>query len=234
VNHFRGKKGPIDALGSGENTQSHRINLAMTSSFQTLEEIAEKANVRVRRAEDHMRFLAGEKEEKWKGYPLVERNGKRWALNQDGLAKLGASGTTSTAEEGYSPDGIDRRKMVERPICERPGQGKFKDDLLERYRNRCAVTGCEIGAILEAAHISPYLGEDDNDPSNGLLLRADIHTLFDRYLLGVEPESLCVVLHSSIVGEYGQFGGQPLRCPGDKPSRQALRARFRLFGQAGR
>jgi HNH endonuclease len=34
--------------------------------------------------------------------------------------------------------------------------------------------------ILEAAHISPYRGEEDNHPENGLLLRADLHTLFDH------------------------------------------------------
>ena len=54
------------------------------------------------------------------------------------------------------------------------------------------MTGCTVFAVLEAAHIKPYQGENDNHPQNGLLLRADIHTLFDLNLLGIQPERLQV------------------------------------------
>ncbi len=56
-----------------------------------------------------------------------------------------------------------------------------------RYEHRCVVTGCTVIAVLEAAHIRPYRRPEDNDVKNGLLLRADIHTLFDLNLLGIEP-----------------------------------------------
>ena len=50
------------------------------------------------------------------------------------------------------------------------------------YEGKCAVTGCDVPDVLQAAHIFPYMGPETNHPSNGLL-RADIHTLFDLGLI---------------------------------------------------
>ena len=47
---------------------------------------------------------------------------------------------------------------------------------------------------VEAAHISPYKGEASNDPSNGLLLRSDLHILFDLGLISVNPDDLSIVV----------------------------------------
>jgi len=49
--------------------------------------------------------------------------------------------------------------------------------------------------VLEAAHIKPYRGKTDSHLENGLLLRADLHTLFDLNLIGVEPDTLTVRVH---------------------------------------
>jgi hypothetical protein len=133
-------------------------------------------------------------------------------------------------EVNYVPQGGDRREVVERQIRKRRGRRQFRDALRERYRDRCLVTGCEVLAVLEAAHISPYRGEDDNHPANGLLLRADIHTLFDLDLLGIEPEGLRVELHPDVLKEYGCFAGVTLRCPGEqRPAREALSLRYEQF-----
>lgn len=92
------------------------------------------------------------------------------------------------------------------------------------------MTGCTVLAVLEAAHIKPYLGEQDNHPENGLLLRSDIHTLFDLDLLGIAPDRLEVELHPSLRTEYGDLAGVRLRCPCDRrPSPEALKLRYRLF-----
>jgi len=107
-----------------------------------------------------------------------------------GLADEEAAGAEANDGTNYSPQAGDRRQIVERQIRERRGQQHFRDALRKRYGDRCLVTGCEVLAVLEAAHIKPYRGEDDNHPGNGLLLRADIHTLFDLDLLGVEPVQL--------------------------------------------
>ena len=75
-------------------------------------------------------------------------------------------------------------------------------------------------------------GVDDNSPENGLLLRADIHTLFDLNLLRIEPDSLLVCLHPSIAkSEYAPYAGTTLRViTKDAPSRDALRDRKKAFG----
>jgi len=137
---------------------------------------------------------------------------------------------------GYSPQAGDRREVVERQIRERRGQPQFRDALCKRYGNRCLVTGSEVLAVLEAAHIKPYRGEDDNHPENGLLLRADIHTLFDLDLLGIEPEQLRVELHPDLAKdrEYGSLTGRTLGCARDqRPSREALQLRYAQFQQRG-
>jgi hypothetical protein len=134
------------------------------------------------------------------------------------------------ADTSYVPQEGDRRKVVERQIRERRGQRQFRDALRERYGDCCLVTGCEVLSVLEAAHISPYRGEDDNHPANGLLLRADVHTLFDLDLLGIEPEELRVELHRNVVKEYGCFANVTLRCGNDqRPAREALGLRYELF-----
>ena len=85
---------------------------------------------------------------------------------------------------------------------------------------------------LEAAHINPYRGESDNHPDNGLLLRADIHTLFDLNLLGIEPDHFRVELHPSLAKEYGDIAGTKLGfAPDHPPSQKALRERYKVFQQ---
>jgi putative restriction endonuclease len=92
------------------------------------------------------------------------------------------------------------------------------------------VTGCTVLAVLEAAHIKPYRGERDNHSENGLLLRSDIHTLFDLDLLGIEPDRLQAELHPSLTIEYGALAGMPLGYGfGHRPSYEALRLRYGLF-----
>lgn len=132
--------------------------------------------------------------------------------------------------EPYSPEEGDQRQIVERQIRERRGQQQFREALRKRHGDRCMVTACTVPDVLEAAHIRPHRGEKDNHPQNGLLLRADIHTLFDLDLLGIEPEHFQIELHPSLVKEYGELAGKTLYCaPVDLPSKEALRERYELF-----
>ncbi len=141
-------------------------------------------------------------------------------------------GESAGGDGDYIPKEDDRRRVVERQIKERRGQRSFRDGLRRRYKSRCLVTGCQILDVLEAAHIQPYRGEEDNNLENGLLLRADIHTLFDLNLLGIEPVKLQVKLHPNIAadGEYARLAGVALNCAGGKsPSRKALELRYAQF-----
>jgi hypothetical protein len=130
----------------------------------------------------------------------------------------------------YKPSEDDQRKLIERQIRERRGQSSFRNSMCKKYNQRCIVTDCSILAILEAAHIQPYRGENDNNHLNGLLLRADIHTLFDLDLLGINPNSRRVEVHPSIRAEYGMTAGKILKLPKRKwPSVDALRNRYAKF-----
>jgi putative restriction endonuclease len=62
----------------------------------------------------------------------------------------------------------------------RLGQGAFRVLVTDAYQRRCAVTGERTLPVLQAAHIKPYAESGPNRVSNGLLLRSDLHILFDR------------------------------------------------------
>lgn len=82
----------------------------------------------------------------------------------------------------------DLRRRVEASIVAREGQGAFRKGLLDAYRERCAITGISE-PVLDAAHIRRYMGRHSNAPSNGVLLRTDLHTLFDKHLLTIVYDS---------------------------------------------
>lgn len=70
----------------------------------------------------------------------------------------------------------------------RLGQGAFRVVVTDFYDRRCAVTGERTLPVLEAAHIKPYADGGAHAITNGLLLRSDLHTLFDRGYLTVTPQ----------------------------------------------
>jgi len=72
-------------------------------------------------------------------------------------------------------------------IRPRLGQGAFRVLVTDNYGRRCAVTGEKTLPVLEAAHIRPFAAHGQHDPKNGLLLRRDLHTLFDRGYVTVTP-----------------------------------------------
>ena len=70
---------------------------------------------------------------------------------------------------------------------QRLGQQAFQATVLHAYHRRCAITGAKIRPILQAAHIRPLPSGGEHRLDNGLLLRSDVHTLYDRGYLGVDP-----------------------------------------------
>lgn len=118
---------------------------------------------------------------------------------------------------------LDDRKRVMRSIVSRRGQQQFRDALLEAYDGACAMTGSTAVDVLEAAHILPYKGDHTNVMQNGLLLRSDVHTLFDLGHLWIEAGKICVAGHLSGT-EYLSLAGQPLRKPVDAKSAPSIDA----------
>ena len=135
------------------------------------------------------------------------------------------------SEPGYAPDRADHRPVAFQAIRLRRGQAQFRRKLLKRCRGRCVVTGCSVTDLLEAAHIMPYRGEKDNHVENGLILRSDIHTLFDCDLLGIEPEARVVRVATCVDDQaYRQFDGCELLLEkSHKLSLDALHQRWTLF-----
>jgi putative restriction endonuclease len=73
-------------------------------------------------------------------------------------------------------------------ILPRLGQGSFRILITDVYRRTCAMSGSHVLHVLDAAHIKPYSKGGEHAVNNGLLLRQDLHTLFDRGYLTVTPE----------------------------------------------
>ena len=73
-------------------------------------------------------------------------------------------------------------------IQPRLGQGAFRVVVTDSYERRCAVTGERTLPVLEAAHIKPYSDGGPHEARNGLLLRSDIHQLFDSGYATVTPD----------------------------------------------
>jgi len=130
-------------------------------------------------------------------------------------------------------DDYDARMRAIRQIVARQGQSAFRADVMAAYRGRCAVTGCDVPAALEAAHLLPYRGPESNTVANGLLLRADIHNLLDLQLLAFDPSTRRVVLSKQLAGtHYEALSGTSLATPGEqsqRPSQDALERAWLTF-----
>lgn len=109
----------------------------------------------------------------------------------------------------------DARVMEFRAVALREGQSVFRSALLDAYDRRCAITGCGVLEILEAAHICPYRGEHTHGMDNGLLLRSDLHTLFDKGMVYIDAEGFVQIDNRLIDSEYAPLRGCKLRLPTD-------------------
>jgi hypothetical protein len=115
----------------------------------------------------------------------------------------------------------DARTRVAASIVQRQGQPAFRAALLKIFNNKCAISSCDAKEALEAAHIFPFRGPQTNGPENGLLLRADLHTLFDLNLISVNPETDLVCLSPRLTGtRYMGFDGYKITLPEDDASKQ--------------
>jgi putative restriction endonuclease len=85
----------------------------------------------------------------------------------------------------------------------RVGQAAFKALIQEAYGRRCAVTSNKIVPVLQAAHIRPVTDRGENRIDNGLLLRSDVHTLFDRGYLGVHPQKKTLLVSPHLRADWG-------------------------------
>lgn len=134
-----------------------------------------------------------------------------------------------TQVEEFAPeDDAAGKTYALRKLAQRLGQQKFRSALVEAYNGACAISGTTELSSLQAAHICPYDGKRTNHVTNGILLRADIHNLFDLGLVYIDPESHVVVVSPMVeCPTYKAHAGKVAYLPKSnhlKPSKQNLQA----------
>lgn len=145
---------------------------------------------------------------------------------------LAASNHQALPEFGqqFEPLAADSREIEFVPHAKRPGQRAFKLQLLDAYGRQCAVTTEHALPVLDAAHIQPYRGRDSDHPQNGIILRSDLHRLYDRGYLTITP-NLELEVSQRLRDEfnngkrYYELHGKRIVVPADPqlaPSRSAL------------
>jgi putative restriction endonuclease len=134
-----------------------------------------------------------------KGYDMESGTGLR--LWQDVRERLERARVKSIGPATIAAQEVAR---YGNPILVRPrlGQGSFRVLVTDAYQYRCAMTSERTLPVLEAAHIRPYGKEGLHELSNGLLLRSDLHKLFDLGYMTVDPEKKTIVVSSRIREEY--------------------------------
>lgn len=117
-----------------------------------------------------------------KTYQTAEAAGRK--LWDDVLLQLRAVPVST------DPDLVAERPMMSDPVLmrRRLGQGAFRVLITDNYQRRCAVTQEKALPVLEAAHILPVGEGGLHQPENGVLLRSDVHRLYDAGYVTVTPD----------------------------------------------
>jgi putative restriction endonuclease len=153
-----------------------------------------------------------------KGYDSEAGTGKElWdavsARLMQGRAEVLEPGTATVG--GIETHGFGKPQIV----LPRLGQGLFRILVTDAYARKCAITGERTLPVLDAVHIKPYSLVKRHELPNGLLMRSDLHRLFDEGYLTVDPKDRCVVVSKRIREEfengkdYYKLQGQVLREP---------------------
>ncbi len=157
---------------------------------------------------------------RFKGYSTDEQDGRQlWDAVQ--AATRGAMMAAAEAQARYGEPTIIRPRL---------GQGAFRVLVTDSYHRRCAISGEKTLPALDAAHIRPFADGGLHEASNGILMRRDIHSLFDAGYVTITPGYKFEV--SRRIREefengrhYYALHGQPMREPDDPkrlPDKSAL------------
>ncbi|HXX74748.1 MAG TPA: HNH endonuclease [Nitrospiraceae bacterium] len=159
-----------------------------------------------------------------KRYDIASQDGRElWESVQTALRAQGVSNQYASD----SPRPVYGESVL---ITPRIGQGAFRVMVTDTYERRCAITKERALPVLQAAHIKPVAEGGQHRIDNGLLLRSDVHTLFDRGYLTVTPDYTVQVSRRLKMdfdnGEhYFQLQGTKIWVPphlNDQPSREVL------------
>lgn len=136
----------------------------------------------------------------------------------------------------FEPAAEPERARFGEPVLIKPrlGQGAFRITVTDAYQRECAISRGRVLPALEAAHIKPYSLGGKHDVRNGILLRTDIHRVFDSGYATIDASgpgfrfvvSDRVKLDFDNGNEYLRLHGSVLKLPSNPrfaPSREAIR-----------
>ena len=141
---------------------------------------------------------------------------------QERLSNIHFNAASSQTVESRYAEGMTKHRL---------GQGAFRIVVTDLYQRRCAISGEKTLPVLEAAHVKPFSMNGENTPENGVLLRSDIHTLFDTGYITITDKHIVEVSHrlNQDFGngkDYYRFHGQTLAVEPNKkillPSKENL------------
>jgi len=125
-------------------------------------------------------------------------------------------------------DDFNNKQYYARTI--RKGQPKLREALLKVYKTRCAISGHGPENVLEACHIVPHNISGNNQLDNALLLRSDLHCLFDDGLIKINPNTYKIELVESLMDTpYAKYHGHTIieRLDRRWPSKKFLAIRYK-------
>ena len=125
-----------------------------------------------------------------------------------------------------------RKKKKTQTVTQREGQAQFHTMVSIAYDHKCCISGEKTPELLQAAHIQDYISKESHHIQNGLLLRVDLHTLFDNGLLAIDSDYRIHI--SSLVQspEYRKFDNMVISLPNHSslyPSKDALKYKLGSF-----
>ena len=147
---------------------------------------------------------------------------------------------TRTKIVGPATEATQEQARFGRPVLVAPrlGEGTFRALVTDAYNYKCAISSEKILPVLQAAHIRPLHKGGENEVRNGLLLRSDLHTLFDHNYLTIEPNDRTLVVSRRLHDDfdngkyYHDLNGTRLASPNNPllvPSMDNLTYRYELF-----
>jgi hypothetical protein len=100
----------------------------------------------------------------------------------------------------------------------RPDQRAFREMVYIAYDGRCAISGCRVRSVLDAAHVTGRSWRDGyNRAVDGILLRKDLHALYDAKLLRISKKGI-VEIEAGASSDYQEYAGTLARRPARRPA----------------
>jgi hypothetical protein len=150
----------------------------------------------------------------WDHYYQVERKDIDISRLRDDLARHEFSDPLSFVVEDKTEPTVDYQPIQDEDTRQayarriRKGQSRFRKALHTLYGSRCAFTGTDEETVLEACHIISHAKTGNNSLDNGLLLRSDIHVLFDEHLMTLANDGKRILVHKDVTApEYKKLNG---------------------------